>query len=244
MSRTVTQVTAARRRAILEAVIFLGKTFTQAGPVTTGAVNDMLTTWIAQGIIRWPEADWPHARQEPYVGGTQQHLAAMRRQGLVAHEDGSWVPCSPTPDRLLRRHADDVLRLKSEGKTQKAIAGELGLSKSLVYSLLADPIGEREKERKRGYCPGCGAKKRSEATVCQNCQERRADELLPPQTFVTYIERARSAGYQLLFGVTPDFRRVIRIGTTRGFFEHDVRYDLSWLDGLREVAEEVGLDLD
>lgn len=233
------QVTAARRIVILQAVRL-------CKPVTTQAIFELVHGWHQSGSgPAWPQATWRDAVSNPYYAGIYQHLRALEKQGYVEWDDDrGWALKAPVAQ--LRHRAADVLRLRSEGKTLEETAELLSISRSLAGSLSSDPTGERERERKRAYCSGCGAKKQSEAAVvCPGCLRRKAAGLLPPETFTTYIEQARGAGYELVFGVTPDFRRVLRFRSEAGrrIHEREVRSDLSWSDAVGELSEELGVAL-
>lgn len=67
------QVTEARRAVILAVVA--------RGPVYYPALREALEKLHAQG--KWPQAEWLHARNEPYDVGTRQHLAALVSKGKL-----------------------------------------------------------------------------------------------------------------------------------------------------------------
>lgn len=189
---------------------------------------------------KWPVAPWLHARQDPYEVGLRQHLKAMERAGLVerhaqspAHYERWAVP--------VRKHAVEVARLKSEGKTQKDITEELGLSRSLVSSLINDPTGAKERERKRNYCPGCGTKKEADKTWCPKCVGSKAESLMPPKDESAFWQeamvRSRRRGVEFVIGVTPDLKRLIRVDTGRGRLDRLLKPNEEYED----VATEMGL---
>ena len=63
-----------------------------------------------------------------------------------------------TPMSRIER-AEQALALRAQGLLQREIAAELGISRSYASSLLADPEGVKDKERKDSYrkpCPQCG----------------------------------------------------------------------------------------
>jgi hypothetical protein len=56
--------------------------------------------------------------------------------------------------------ADEVTRLRAQGRNGLEIAAHLGISRSYAYELIHDPTGDIARERKRRYernCVGCGA---------------------------------------------------------------------------------------
>jgi len=64
------------------------------------------------------------------------------------------------PKRPRSEWAADALELNAQGMNGVQVAERLGISRSFAYSLLSDPDGTRERERKRRYygeCVDCGA---------------------------------------------------------------------------------------
>lgn len=234
-------VTEARRGVIVRVLQ------TQAEPVTLKYLLGLLGALHAAG--KWPQASWSYARNEPYDTGLRQHLEALAFQNVVeiVTKDGYYPrwKCVRPP---LRKHAEEVLQLKTEeGLNGVQIATRLGLSRSLVYGLINDPYGEKERQRKAGYCPACGKKKKPNAAVCDGCVARKEkkeqaerESLLPvgdeaDRILDTFREEAR-AGREALLGVTPDFKRVIRWRTRRGEVEHVLRPKQSWTEGMVEIG--------
>lgn len=188
----------------------------------------------------WPAAEWAHARQDPYEVGVRQLIKPMVSAGEV-YEKTSVYALGLVYSVPLRKHAQTALDLHEAGKTAKEIATELGISKTLVYSLLSDPSGAKERERKRGYCGSCGSPKEPDQDWCKKCVGTKAEALMPPQREAAFwqeaILRARTRGVDFLLGVTPDLRRVIRVDTGRGRLERVLRKN----EDFEEVAREMEL---
>lgn len=211
-------------------------------PATPAQVTRLLNTQIEAGSIEWPQGPWSGARADPYDGGTRQMLDSMVRKGWVEKDVGLSRPTAYKPSRgTMRNGAQEALALKGEGLNGKQIAERMGISTSLAYGLINDPFGEKEKERKKRYCPGCGAKKKPGAPACPNCRTKAAEELLPPASFlVVSSDYKRRTGADVIFGVSAGLERVIRIGTARGIVEHVLHRDMTWDDAVAEwLAEEL-----
>lgn len=189
---------------------------------------------------QWPQAPWRHARQDPYHCGTRQHLDGMVTLGMVErspHPGGRYLF---KLTRKLRKHAKEALELQeTERLNGTQIATRLGISKSLACALLADPYGEKERERKRGYCPACGGKKDPAAVACERCVEKKAakdtagrEAMLPEGDLrvriLDTIMGLRLAGQDAVVGVTDDFKRIVRWQTGRGEVEHRLVRDETW----------------
>lgn len=82
-------------------------------------------------------------------------LRARSSVDVAAAEAGS----PPRESRVVL--AADAARLRQEGLTGIQVAERLGISRSYAYSLLNDPDGSGDRERKRRYdlvCTDCGAR--------------------------------------------------------------------------------------
>lgn len=185
----------------------------------------------------WPEPPWRGPKQA-YTVGTAQHLEQMLKKGVVERTGGGkgQITLWRLGEGALVKDAVEVLKLRGEGLSGIQIALRLGLQRTRVYTILNDPTGTKERERKRRYCPACGAPKRTSTDTCRHCVEKRANDLLPPDEFKTYIDQARhERGIELLFGVRPDLVRVVRIGTKRGYVEHEVPRHQTWQQAIEEL---------
>lgn len=224
--------TEGRRTVIYESLVALGK------PSTAGEVLAFIE---AHRLKDWPQATWSHARNDPYYLGIAQNLKAMARRGDVTDQRGDFTaviprPQPPTPKAKeqkpprpsMRARAQEALDLKNnEGLNGKQIAERMGISYSYAYVLINDPTGERERQRKQRYCKSCGGIK-DDASRCEPCHEKRAHALLPPLHFARYIHLAANVGVRVAFGVTDDYKRVVRQGTGRGFTEYVLADDERW----------------
>lgn len=199
-------------------------------------VVEMLEALHAAG--QWPQATWGKARQEPYYCGTAQHLAAMVSLGMVERSPHSRHLFKLK--RKLRKHAKEALELQeTEGLLGTEVATRLGISNTLAYALLSDPYGDKERERKRGYCGSCGGKKDPAAVTCERCVETKAakdaaerEAMLPEgdlrSRVLDSIMGLRLAGQDAVVGVTDDFKRIVRWQTSRGEIEHRLARDETW----------------
>lgn len=189
----------------------------------------------------WPEANWANARKgPPDAQQVNNYLNTLLTQKKVRREShGVYVSLvEPEPaGGTMRRRAAEALRLQSEGLSGKQIAEHMEISNSLAYGLINDPYGDKERERKKMYCPVCGAKKEGSVDWCRKCKTGKLQDLLPPKDFLRFVHRAERQGLEVVFGVTPDAVRVIRIGTGRGIIEHKLGSYESW----DEAVEKVGL---
>lgn len=189
----------------------------------------------------WPEAHWDKARKGPpdaqQVNNYLKQLVHAQKVERVSHGVYRALVAPEPLDRLMRKGAPEALQLQSEGLSGTEIAERLEISKSLAYGLLNDPYGEKERERKRMYCPVCGAKKDGSVDWCRKCKTGKVENLLPPKDFMRFAHRAeREQGVQVLFGVTPDCERVIRIGTARGVIEYKLKAHESWDDAVEAAG--------
>lgn len=221
-----------RRRAIVHAIIHTWPHH------RTNAVACVVSA--LQKRTDWPVATWQGARQgPPDYQQVLNYMNTLLKEGKLDKATGWWVSvvAPDTQERFMRKRASEALRLQSEGKNGTQIAEELGISRSLAYGLINDPYGERERERKRDYCPVCGAKKDGSVTWCRACKTGKIEDLLPPKDFMRFVHRAwREQKLEVLFGVTPDCVRVIRIGTGRGVIEHALPSHQSWDDAVEELG--------
>lgn len=199
-------------------------------------VNKELKAYHARG--EWPQADWPGARQDPYDTGTRQLMEAMVRDEQLErspHPNSRGLLRVAVAHRL-RKRAQEALDLQAKGLNGVQIASELGISKSLAASLLTDPTGAKERERKKGYCPSCGAKKDPASGYCEKCVMDKANALLPEGemrgAILDEYFRQRAAGCEMLVGVTPDHKRVIRWMTRRGEIELVLDAEQTWENGM------------
>lgn len=220
--------TARRREVILDVVC------SKPG-LTFRALLDELRALHDEG--RWPQADWPGARQDPYDVGLRQLLGAMVRDGQVREiEAGVGRVYAPAEKR---KHCDLIFGLKAEGKTVEEIAEELGLGKSIIYAVLNDPFGSKERQRKRRYCPACGTKKDPRDEWCPKCVGQKAAAMMPPPEESAFwqnaMARARARGVEFVLGVTPDFRRIIRVDTGRGRFDRVLHKGEDFENAAREL---------
>ena len=188
----------------------------------------------------WPEATWNGARKGP-PDYQQAHviLRRLRQEEKVEHDQCGWTAVvKPEPlESQMRKRAAEALQLQSEGLNPSEIAERMEISKSLAYGLVNDPYGDRERERKKMYCPVCGTKKEGSPDWCRKCKTGKIEDLLPPKDFLRFAHRAeREQGVEVVFGVTPDCQRVIRIGTARGIIEHVLGTYESWDDAVETMG--------
>lgn len=188
----------------------------------------------------WPEAHWKDARKgAPDLQQTLNYMRQLRHEGALEHDQCGWTAVvKPEPlESQMRKRAAEALRLQSEGLNTTRIAERLEVSVSLANSLVNDPYGDRERERKKMYCPVCGTKKGGSVDWCRKCKMGRCEDLLPPKDFLRFATRAyREQGIEVLFGVTPDCVRVVRIGTDRGIISHELASDESWDDAVERLG--------
>lgn len=93
-------------------------------------------------------------------------------------------------------NAERVAQLRAEGLTQKEIGQQLGLSRSYVAELIADPEGIAVRQRKASYsgtCETCGAETKSDGTSrasrqCDPCS-REARVIWTPEAVIDAINR-------------------------------------------------------
>ena len=213
--------------------------------VIYGLPNHRVATagcWVKALATRedWPEATWDNARKgPPDYQQVLNYLHRLEREGKVEHDQCGWtVVVKPESlESQMRKHAAEALRLQSEGLNPSEIAERMEISKSLAYSLVNDPYGDRERERKKMYCPVCGTKKEGSPDWCRKCKTGKIEDLLPPKDFLRFAHRAeREQGVEVVFGVTPDCQRVIRIGTARGIIEHVLGTYESWDDAVETLG--------
>lgn len=229
-------VTLERHELTLETVRFQ--------PGSTGAqICRLLLARFEQNAASWPQFHYadPKHPKAPYYAGTMQHLEQMEKKGWVIGNGGGakgkmkvWVP---TEKRGVRKRVHEVRKLKDEGLTHREVAAKLGVSVSLVGSLTQDPYGDRERERKKRYCPACGTKKDERADSCPKCRANgvQPEDLLPHERHLEIARTfERDTGCALVFGVTPGLTRVIRIDAGRGTIDHHIPNDLSWEEGIEE----------
>lgn len=228
------EVTHARRAVILSILQ------RQSEPMHATEITELLVDEHLKG--NWPQASWAGAANCPYPLGTRQHLDAMAREGgpVEAVRNANGYRHYKVRQEALVKHAADALRLKAEGKTRKQIGAILGISSSRVARVLTDPTGADERLRKKRYCPGCGAPKKVAATTCPKCMEKKAETLLPPDTFLMIARRYEArTRCPVVFGVTPGLERVIRIGTARGVSEHRLHPNDTWEEALIDAGIDV-----
>lgn len=202
-------------------------------------------SWIIEECGRrgdWPEASWGGARKGP--PDSQQvnnYLNTLRGEKKVRREAHGLYVSLVEPEPLagtMRHRAAEALQLQSEGLNGTQIAERMEISHSLAYGLINDPYGAKERERKKMYCPVCGSKKDGSVDWCRKCKTGKVENLLPPKDFMRFAHRAfRDQGLHVVFGVTQDCERVIRIGTDRGVVEHKLSSRETW----DEAVEKVGL---
>jgi hypothetical protein len=207
--------------------------------MTFKELQDRLVELHAEG--KWPPAPWAHAKQEPYDTGTRQHLYALWDQGKGIVEREEKPGFYPIWRATLVKHAREALELREEGKTYAEIASALGISVSRVGRVITDPTGQKERDRKKAYCPGCGTKKEPESDWCPKCVGSKVQALMPPAEESTFWQnammRSRRRGVEFVIGVTPDLSRIIRVDTGRGRFDRVLRAN----EDYEAVAEELGL---
>ncbi len=188
----------------------------------------------------WPEANWQDARKgPPDLQQVLNYMRQLRQEGKLEKDQCGWtaVVKPEPPEGAMRKRAAEALQLQSEGLNPSEIAERLEISKSLAYGLVNDPYGDRERERKKMYCPVCGTKKEGSVDWCRKCKTGRIEDLLPPKDFLRFATRAyREQGLEVLFGVTEDCVRVIRIGTDRGIIEHKLGSYESWDDAVEKLG--------
>lgn len=207
------------------------------GPLTLHDVRELL-----EKDKRWPEAHWGGARKGPpdyqQVRNYVHRLTGDKCVDLTPNRRAYVSIKKPLPlERPMRKRAAEALRLKAEGKNGVQIAEELEISRSLAYNLINDPYGDNERERKKSYCPVCGNKLDGSVDWCRKCKQEKVENLLPPQDFLAIANRVqREQGIEVVFGVTPDCVRVIRLGTRRGIVEHRLPSRQSWDDACEELG--------
>lgn len=99
-------------------------------PVRTGELVQVLT--IEHEMGKWPQGTYASARNEPYYGGTNQHLGALRRKGhIIQDERGRWVAPSP-PDLLPKGDERDlVVNALTEYEERTGLTALIGVSDRL-----------------------------------------------------------------------------------------------------------------
>jgi hypothetical protein len=206
----------------------------------TNSVKCVVTAFEQEKWTRlWPEATWHGARKgPPDYQQALNYMGTLRRQGKLEHSNGWWTSIAePEPvERPMRKRAAEALELQSQGLNTVEIGERLEISTSLANSLVNDPYGDKERERKKMYCPVCGAKKDGSVDWCRKCKTGKLQDLLPPKDFLRFIHRAEREGLEVVFGVTPDAVRVIRIGTARGIVEHKLGSYESWDDAVEKMG--------
>lgn len=99
-----------------------------------------------------------------------------------------------------QQNARKARRLRNQGHTHKQIATQLGLSQSYVSTLLCDPTGSKDKQRKQSYggtCQYCGARTdgsngpRKAPRTCRTCKATQQHEqrYWTKQTIIDAIHR-------------------------------------------------------
>lgn len=172
----------------------------------------------------WPQAEWAYARNEPYDTGTRQHLYALLRKGRVQQwKPRGWADIWAPAGWELRPKAANLLDLMNKNKSADFIASQLGLNFGAQANLLTRPF--RVPRRRKRLCRGCGEHMESGEWTqrdgwCESCAEARYQRLLPEEEWGrACIEEAAAGGLEVVFGVTPDCKRVIRVNTGRGVLE-------------------------
>lgn len=202
---------------------------------------DVIAYYVANPR-EWPKATWANARPgPPDYQQVNNHLSTLRREGKIeqAKPYGHYVSIvePEAVERPMRKGADRAAQLKSEGKTGIQIAEIMEISRSMAYCLINDPYYENERERKKKYCPSCGKKKEPTLDWCRACKTGKAEDLLPPKDFLRFASRARrEQDIDVIFGVTHDCVRVIRICTKRGIVEHKLGSYESWDDAVETLG--------
>lgn len=198
---------------------------------------------IEQRLKDWPRATWANAVQEPYYLGIAQHLTAMERLGEVERKQpgsgfkGEWFAVVPRPARKprgpsvteQRRKNASALRSSRIAAVKELVEGpedlsydqigkKLGISASYAHELYTDPEGL--KRRRCFFCKRAIKEPSENEQVCEPCHQDYLTTLLPPLHFERFITMGQRVGIEVVFGVTPEYDRVIRQGTERGMTEY------------------------
>lgn len=210
------------------------------GPGNAPSIVALLKIHIERGRIKWPKAPWG-GRDVPYHTGTYQHLTQMVRDGRVVRttfrsgDHGfTWNPEVLTP----RTHAEAV-KGQRPLFDNKQIGLALGISPGLVSALYHDPFGLVEKERKRAYCPGCGARKVPDQTTCSGCVRKKrmeredfAESLLPDPEWAAGL----NVNMRVDFAITEDHRRLLILHTERGTAKIQLARGESWETAIADAG--------
>lgn len=154
------ETTQARRAVIIKVLRMKGG---ERG-LTTDEVIELCEQLHQAG--KWPQAEWKHARNDPYRTGVYQHLQALKAQGRIREVrfEDEWAHrwSAPTVEELM---PEDQARFKQ-----------------------------------------------------------------------AIIEARKHGIREAVLGVTPDFKRVIRVRVGRGEVERVLEEHESWEDGCAEVG--------
>lgn len=207
MANSGGKVTALRRGATLLVMNDLTRETKNKGWLTLHEVYGALRDAVDTGDIAWCQNDWDDAPTKPYHGGTGQHLVqlATERYGLLEYS-------APTSERRT-----SLYRLTAAAR-------------ELMPQLRRE---QHELQIEMWTCQ-CGTWAGAPG-LCGECRTARAPDLLPPPAFEQVAaDYERTTGCAVIFGVTDDLERVIRIKTLRGMVEHKLPDEMPWRDAVDE----------
>lgn len=202
----------------------------------------------------------PAQRGEPYRMSVYQYLHRFEKAGIVQHAGRGKSPGGGAPPVLyvavavpasnpdqaelveppMRARAQEAIDLRAAGLDFKAIAERMGISRSYAHELVADPTGQKARDRKAATeceTPGCTRPSRGERR-CHGCRQT-IDGLMPTcriERFALRVARERRITINFLLVETGKntvpFERVVEVQTPRGKVERKLRKGDTWSDGL------------
>lgn len=178
--------------------------------VSAGQLTKRLVQAHAEGSVVWCPPSWSTTMPDPYPGGVGQHLAALR---------GTYYMLETGKD-VSENGSTTLYRLTKKAHSKFAVWRE-----------------EQEELKALLFACECGEPKDSHAAIaCLACRQAKAPLLLPPEQPFQMIARTYEArtGCPVLFGVTDDLVRVIRVRTLRGDLDHELAEDMSWDEAVAE----------
>lgn len=198
-------VLALRYRA--EMLMMADGKFHSAADVTNALLDAMEKREVA-----WAPPCWRTSQPKPYSSGTSQHLSALR----YSHE------LLESGDDVHKNGSTHLFRLKREAR--KHLSWWREENEQLLKLLTLCECGQE----KTGAAISFGR-------ACDDCQAVKAADALPqPAADFEYIAARyeRDSGCPVIFGVTLDLERVIRVATLRGVVEHELDEDMTWHDAV------------
>lgn len=178
---------------------------------SVASVTNALHDRIAAGTIAWAPPCWRTSSPMPYSGGVGQHLQALRQSHeLLENAHDVTSRGSRTMYRLTRKARQSLGQWREEN--------------AQLLVLLST-------------CETCGGDRSAVKydRPCPECCRTQAPGLLPsPAADFEHIAALyeRTTGCPVIFGVTDDLQRVIRVKTLRGVVEHRLHHEMSWHDAV------------